>query len=317
MIDGQPVPDEYRVEAPPQQTQSTSISPNINVGLPPANPNSFFDAGAEPIMKQFIPKFFGLYDSNRQALAGAYTDTSTFTCSVAVGQWSEKPEPEFAKNEMGTSWISNSRNYKRMSSSKAKNLVAVGGSMIVGVFNALQQAQHDLSTMIVDSYILQVPNQTDVIVATIHGKYITPNNGRPLNRSFDRVMILIPAVPSSQQAGWPVSIINDQLHIRPFSELNLAQFAGQSGGFQQSPSTPQATPQFQQPQMQVQPPQQQQPQMPQLSPQQQSAIQQLQQHTKMTPYYCFLCLSETNWDLATAYNKFMTLRTTLPQTAFM
>ena len=126
--------------------------------------------------------------------------------------------------------------------------MARGPTQILSAFTQLPATRHPRSDsgenrLIIDSWMATLPagdNSEQVVFLTIHGDFIEgvlslfrcpgvfPSDPSDsifpvnlnLSKSFDRTFIIAPAAPGSAaaNAGWGYTIVNDQMHVRIWSQ---------------------------------------------------------------------------------------------------
>lgn len=156
----------------------------------------------------------------------------------------------------------------------------------------LPKTQHIASSFLMDVNLVNISQQPQQILVTLHGKFQTESK---LTFSFDRVLLLIGAMDKSK--GWPALIINDQLHIRPEIQIDLQQFV-QKEQAQATPLKGDLVPQEDKVKM--------------------LQIQQLINETNMKPEYAKKCLEDNGWDYRVALERFKQLKAqgAIPPQAF-
>ncbi|KAJ3084400.1 nuclear mRNA export, poly(A)+RNA binding protein [Rhizoclosmatium hyalinum] len=193
--------------------------------LPETEKGSFMDSEVTANMVQaFIPKFFGLFDSNRPALSDVYLDNSHFSVSVNPVLRRIRPGgPGHKGRETFDTWLSQSRNHVSCKDAgKRLSLLAKGPQAISNLFTKLPQTKHPINAsfekkmMAADAYQQQMGDGV-VLVLTIQGDFSEVAIEK--SKSFTRTFILVPAPPGSRasQNGWDVCILNDILVIRSWA----------------------------------------------------------------------------------------------------
>ncbi|KAJ3216925.1 nuclear mRNA export, poly(A)+RNA binding protein [Dinochytrium kinnereticum] len=197
---------------------------------------SFVDhAITADLIQGFIVKFFSLFDKNRAGLVDLYADTALF--SLSINQNSRRTGPNPPKHQNYTGWLSYNRNHNgpAKDTSKRDSLIAKGPHAIIQMFAKLPRTSHptnfhpDKKLFVADGFQLTLTFGV-VVVATIYGDFFQAllciyADDINTNHSFTRTFTFIPAAPGSrhEMAGWPYSILNDQLVLRAWSPRKVWQ----------------------------------------------------------------------------------------------
>jgi hypothetical protein len=257
---------------------SGAAVPTSTISLPPVNSNSFYDENTQ-FLNDFVQSFLDAFDKIDSSIMDAYSPDAFFSLTINIGQWSVAPDPQASKDNFHR-FLPLSRNLLRVRQEQAKNMI-IYGKNVIPLISSLNTTVHYKDSIVIDAVFLNL-GVKPVIFLTIHGKMQLAG----FERSFDRVMILMTPTPSSR---WPVTIANDQLHIRPCSQMYSDQTSSNIPAQQA---------------------------LSQLNDIQRQQCNQLSQQTRMNAYYSYLCLSNANWDYNAALNLFHTYKNTLPQEAF-
>lgn len=234
--------------------------------------------------------------------------------TVMIGQWTDSQESRLDKDskEDMNNMLSKSRNILRIDDYsmckhyiylivyiEMKNILIRNRNEIQSFFNNFPATQHDLHNLVIDASLTVIPTQNNASLFTlsIHGR-LKLNN---FLRGFDRTLILGPPT----QPDLPASILNDQLHLRPPSLVDIKAMTS-SNPLTIGPTSPQHSGPVQ-------------PSIPvnQLSQDQQLKIKQLSNETRLNVPYSMLCLQQANWDLGVARGLAQQSRHNLPPDAFL
>lgn len=278
-------------------------------------------------MSQFLIKFFGTFDSEREQLRAAYVPNATFSICVntAIPERARRMQhlsSDAVAKQRGLSWSTYlgssyessskgsgkqdenlSRNFLRMKSSQRREeALRVGPEAIVRLASKLPKTSHPLNDsgkFVVDTW--QHPGSSadfpDTLFVAVHGEYY--EHPTLAARSFDRTFILAPTpvdTPAAN-AGWPCIILSDMLLVRNWTspELMLPSTDPATNG--NAPHEQSAA--------------------PVLTEAQQGLMAQLHQASGLNAQFCFQCLTETGWDLPAAVQAFQAARASLPADAFI
>jgi nuclear RNA export factor len=188
------------------------------------------------LLRDFLGRFFPLFDSNREMLKSLYHPThSRFSVIVST-----KPPPNRQGRGRGddvSDWFKWNKSLSRYPASESTSIQGPtsvgrsdrrithtfeGGEAIVKAFSGMPSTRHPgmegmSSTFLVDAWQMSVPLSNEMLEAlfvSIHGEFIEPRANSV--KSFDRTFILIPSAQGSEafNAGWGYMILNDELCVR-------------------------------------------------------------------------------------------------------
>lgn len=246
MVDSTPVAPLISFNVDASAVAASGVS-----AVPPSR-ESFFES---PTQKQwvfdFLTKFFGCYDGNRNDLLRAYIDESLFTVTVSNynfdrhnhqdgvggrggrGGKFQKGEQHNRMDQTLAKYLPHSRNLAKLKDrEQVRSLVISGRVSIVHTFTQLPASRHSKDDMTIDAITLPTLGvAAQMILVTMHGHFWESQafgSADGSNLAFDRSLILALAPPGSEAAsnGWPAMIVNDQLHLRnyiiPASKLHGA-----------------------------------------------------------------------------------------------
>eukprot|EP01106_Pelomyxa_sp_JSP_P001501 TRINITY_DN1227_c0_g1_i3.p1 TRINITY_DN1227_c0_g1~~TRINITY_DN1227_c0_g1_i3.p1 ORF type:complete len:535 (-),score=160.08 TRINITY_DN1227_c0_g1_i3:62-1588(-) len=247
------------------------------VVFPPMLPFYCDDDTTRSLATQFLTKYFELFDKQRELLLDAYSDTSRFSITVTM------PEDRTTPSKL-TSMDRFDRNLlRRTSIDSQRELLRTGRLRISEMIVGLPPTSHRLADCSMDAYVSTKlsPSSPVMLVHTL-GPLVLGES----NVAFNRTFVLVPN-PNSR-GGWPVTIVNDQLHLRPLM----------------GPVVP--------------PPQPPAPATPALDGQRQAMVQQLMGETRLVEQYALQCLDAASWDYQRALSLFQISKdqSKLPPEAF-
>ncbi|KAF9480018.1 NTF2-like protein [Pholiota conissans] len=282
----------------------------------PFEMNPSFVTGVESgLLSNFLVRFFGAFDSNRESLASAYDPAATFSFSAntsipirarIVGYHSSRNMPNQRKLEWRPWLEGGSRNLSRIAGDPQKmlNNLHVGGDQIVKVLASLPTTRHDLSgpseKFSLDSF--PVPHgQSMGLLLIVHGEFTETLSGGI--RSFDRTFMLVPAAEGSRAKtnGWDIAILSDQWIIRSYSSPD----AWKPGPLLVQAFTISSYPPDQQ------------AALASLPEAQRTLVVQMSAETRLNAKYAVDCLSVNSWDFGMAIAKFNEVKATLPRDAYL
>jgi nuclear RNA export factor len=171
----------------------------------------------------FLGAFFEHFDGNRSLLGNFYDANSCFSLSISNNPSNSKLDRNAYEN-LFKSWLPKSRNLIRVKQAdKRFSTLQIGVENIINTFNQLPATKHPLEEppekrrFVFDTY-QQGSGPTVYLYVYLHGEFALAGNPNS-KRSFDRTFVLVPAVPGSRasMAGLPVTIINDSMTIRTYS----------------------------------------------------------------------------------------------------
>eukprot|EP00039_Didymoeca_costata_P012379 m.178024 g.178024 ORF g.178024 m.178024 type:complete len:577 (-) comp15464_c0_seq7:2058-3788(-) len=160
------------------------------------------------IVQGFILKYYACLDeAGRPNLGLAFTEKSVFSSTnLFFGNASRIPALYKAMN----------RNLKKTKEDQEVERLYYG-SQIIRLLQQLPHTIHDLGDFAVDVW-LGPPTTSSVLCVNISGTFKEMNpKGSSETRKYHRVLMLTPAVAGSPaaMAGWPATIVNEQLHLGP------------------------------------------------------------------------------------------------------
>jgi len=287
----------------------------------PQFPSNLRD-GNNNVAGAFLQTFFPLFDTDRARLVSEFYDQdSSFSLSVIAN--TSRPLP-------WKSYLKFSRNVQRLGarSPMAMQRLFTGGSLIADLWKSLPATMHppidQPGQWLVDCHTF--PHLADPsghgsatgLMINIHGQFEEADATNNLfgTRTFSRVFILGPSMPSIPPAQHPYRVISDQLTLHgwkarasPASEVPVA------------PSVPAAAPALVVPELPVVPVASMVPAVPVATAEaalKAQMIEELSKRTGMTAQYSELCLSgSANWNFDLALRSFEELRANLPAIAFI
>lgn len=253
---------------------------------------SFYDGSkTKELVEKFFVYYFKCLDEDRNKLLDLYSDTAVLSCTYEAYEGYE-PNKESLES-LVKNMNSNSRNLKKLTDIKQRQELLFKEKIPVVSFfvKEFPKSLHDMKDITVDAYVLSIEGQGAVIFATIHGAY--QEQTTKFLRSFDRVVILSP--PTKKDSQFPLMIVNENIHIRPYQKTFLAQLEKTGdNNFQE--------------QQKLQTPQ------PIDDNVKKMAFQQLKLNTKMKDQYVMECLERCQWDYQKALDLFK--RSNLPKEYF-
>eukprot|EP01090_Pellita_catalonica_P010297 TRINITY_DN21757_c0_g1_i1.p1 TRINITY_DN21757_c0_g1~~TRINITY_DN21757_c0_g1_i1.p1 ORF type:complete len:507 (-),score=73.95 TRINITY_DN21757_c0_g1_i1:26-1525(-) len=196
----------------------------LHCELPPAQPSYFATSNYSTLAKDFLQRFFAVYDSEpklgRQSLVTLYTPQSHFSATIpAISKFfkdrsNSKHRMKHTAMEDLSHYQPQSRNLLRVPHLPERmSLLRTGGVKIVSALLDFPTTKHNLASFQVDAF------ESGVFVAgqralsiVVHGSFWEVECS--MNRNFDRTFLV---VSSPTNAGFNVTIINEQLHIRPYT----------------------------------------------------------------------------------------------------
>ena len=160
----------------------------------------------------FVERFFAAYDGNRRALFSAYHPSGTMSLSVSMRDLNGSSAPGLRD------YLEISRSVDMESLDKLTDRLHGSAINISSFLSNIRGTQHDPSSFVVDTVLL--PGSVlgePVLKVDVHGVFLETDT--QVKRSFDRVFLLATTQPGTRAAedGWPVVVLNDQLHIRPYA----------------------------------------------------------------------------------------------------
>ena len=273
-------------------------------------PSSFRDEAS--IAETFLRRFFTGYDSDRTALANAYTTSqSTFTLSVNTSALRASVSVNSQAPTTWEAYIKKSRNLKRLDHLAARiNRVSKGTKDIWEMWLTLPSTRHpDITTepskWSIDCH--SVPGFPDPsgrslsgvggILIVVHGEFeevdFTTGNAS-VKRSFDRIFTL---GPNNRIDG--VQLINDQLVLRAYGGDEAWQPEAETG-LQLTPPSVSGLPKIHVPSGWAE-------RLPGKDGEQylkETLTLELSRKTGMVLEYSAMCLEQSGWDLGNAANAF-------------
>mmetsp|Transcript_40140 Transcript_40140/g.65082 ORF Transcript_40140/g.65082 Transcript_40140/m.65082 type:complete len:615 (+) Transcript_40140:183-2027(+) len=182
------------------------------INLPPIQGSYFDVATSQQLAESFASRYFNLFDTHREGLLNVYSDRSCFSLSTDTQQGGRDPLVR---------WFRYNRNLEKIKDANTRvNLLNMGALEILSVLAKFPKTQHLSESLCVDCCLLNglMPGVV-LLQLSVHGTFVevAANSGETdAQIFFDRVFLLIPAIPGSPAAaaGWPAVILNDQLHLR-------------------------------------------------------------------------------------------------------
>ncbi|PAV16685.1 NTF2 [Pyrrhoderma noxium] len=288
---------------------------------------SFITGVDGSVISGFLSRFFPLFDTDRTALADVYDPGMAYIqryaqpAKAGLGPWIKNP-------------IGGSRNLSAIKSGLERELRSLhtGPEEIIRTISHLPGTNHAVAGAAEKFCIDAWPVGTGaaaMLFLCVHGEFSeAPSMGV---RSFDRSFLLAPAVPGSRAAAasWPMSILSDQLTVRPYSSpeawkpgplstQNIQNIQNNTRTFSKPvPSTPlrpaRHVPIVEQklanPAVQSQ--------LAAIPDPQRSLIVSLCQRTSMNVKFAIDCLQNNEWDVDRAFTNFEQVKATLGDEAFL
>ncbi|KAJ1723999.1 nuclear mRNA export, poly(A)+RNA binding protein [Coemansia erecta] len=273
--------------------------------LPFATEQSFVEnQDIGELVNTFLAGFFGLYDSNRSALADIYDHTAQFSLVVDTTHPTSKfaqTSPDSQKHVDFSVYIRQSRNLTRVKyAQKRISTLVVGRTSIMQTLSQLPGTAHpiqDAQRFSYDAWQNDVPvtggSSQTVAIVVVHGEFVEQGSNNLI--SFDRVFALAPSPPGSPAAavGSPCIITNDQLTIRRYNGFESWVPSAGAGAVSADPAANYS-----------------------LTPEQQEMARVLQEQTGLNAEWTLKCLESYGWNFQQAISEFPQARSTLPPDAF-
>jgi nuclear RNA export factor len=290
--------------------------------LPIKIKSSFIDSDVTATtIQDFIIKYFNLFDTNRIGLLDLYDDNSMFSLSVNNNcpSWRKRHD----RGDNMSNWKLLDRNFKNTRHlANRDNLLIKGKNNIIQAIGKLPSTKHPLeddSKFIVDSWQVNISPQQVLIYLNISGEFQEVDI--KLKKSFSRTFLIAPSQPQSNAAiaGWPYTIYNDQITVRPWSgnksfdkaepnpiTLQISNtIKGNNGPSTNSFNTMNKPLDFTPLQLQEQEQLRLQHGLNELQHQQ---VQKLSSQTHLTYSYSLQCLNDFKWDYAAALDGFQRVK---------
>ncbi|KAF8339792.1 uncharacterized protein EI90DRAFT_3151245 [Cantharellus anzutake] len=231
MLDQQPIIP-ITFDVPLSFTAALSKPESLSDSFPVGIQGNLFGGQVDQMTGNFLTQFFPHFDNARISLLQAYSTNASFSVSAdtTIAPRAKKRRlHQTLPNQHSlawTWWLSESRNLSRIRHlDRVTKTLHAGPDSIRTVFEQMPATRHDLSKgdqFIVDAYPIPgilhgQPAGNDVLFVSVHGELAEgPSWGL---RSFDRSFILALSAEGSpaKLAGWPCTIISDQLTIRSYS----------------------------------------------------------------------------------------------------
>lgn len=297
--------------------QATTFPVGMNPGVVPPD--------VQPLVGEFLTRFFGYFDTSRGSLAPIYSSNATFSFSANTGIPSRarvqgihrsKDLPNQRRLDFAKWLNAGSRNLSRVGGrlEQAMEALHMGTAQIGEALAAMPATRHDLSNpahFVVDAHaVTGAPTPGGaLLMISVHGQFTEVEVEGV--RSFDRSFVLAPSTEGSpaHQAGWPVVILSDQLVIRHYSS-NEAWAVGPLKVQTEQPAEPHVP---------VQTPQQPNEMnaiLASLPEQQRVLVMEVSTRTGLVTQYAGQCLEGNGWDLTRALANFEEVKAQLPREAF-
>ncbi|KAJ1733417.1 nuclear mRNA export, poly(A)+RNA binding protein [Coemansia biformis] len=292
----------------------TPVPPRAQADQPPDRPGSSAEARQPPfptaqsfvenqdmgdLANGFLASFFGLYDSNRRALADMYDQAAQFSLMVDTAHPTSafvQTNPDSQKRVDLSAYIRISRNLARTRSpQKRLGALILGRAAITQTITQLPRTQHpvqDAQRFSFDVWQANVGSGAQqaqtVAVVVVHGEFTELPSQSVI--SFDRMFVLAPAQPGTPAAaaGSPCTITNDQLTIRRYN--------GFHSWLPPAPCEPALA--------------------VGLAPEQEEMARALQEATGLNAEWTLKCLENYGWNYQQAMSEFPQVRASLPPEAF-
>lgn len=236
------------------------------------------------VIYEFVQRFFQSFSQNRMDVLTAYDYNAIFSFTVSA-------ESNHKGGKMDQDLFELRKKGHDVNFNQQQPPI-VGQKAISNIFQHFPNILHDLSSLNVDAELLQIPNNVSRILLSVHGDIQL--NG--IIRSFDRTFVLCTPNQSSSQAGWKVTIVNDQLHISPKVDRTSLNFDSSAP----APSTTSSTSSSISFNTNGNP----------------NLVQQLSQMTNMNEEYSTMCLQQSGWNLENALQLFNNVKPKLTEAAF-
>ncbi|EJD06393.1 NTF2-like protein [Fomitiporia mediterranea MF3/22] len=305
---------------------------------------SFITGVEGTVISSFLSRFFPLFDTQRTALADVYDPNATFSYSAytqippraRLQGWHTSPAmPNQRKLEWGP-WLHNqsggSRNLAFLSNNTSHGLerelrsLHTSPAEIVKALLHLPVTRHDVSGAAEKFCIDAWPvgqGSAMMLFLCVHGEFAEePSQGV---RSFDRSFVLAPSPAGSRAAanGWTVTILSDQLTVRPYSSPEawkpgpLKVQGVDHTNPRAAPQTPQKRPQqlradtqrkLMEPEVQAM--------LGTIPDSQRRLVVQISQRTGLNVKFSYDCLENNGWDIDRAVANFEQVKATLGREAY-
>lgn len=273
-----------------------------------------------------IYSFFTKFDHDRDALLQTYyTPQSSF--SININTSAPRIEELGKTRQFWDNYLSVSRNLTRLRG-KGDMFERIQYDLpgIKEMWTKIPETRHDIARQELwnfDAFPVQVRPGLEGMMIVVHGEFDEASkvsDGPPvIKRSFDRSILCAP----DGMGGWKVA--NDMLTVRSYAGHQgwaVGQEASPAAGaqvLQPAPNfqTPVAvTPTLQQPPQQIQQPVVQQPvpvptAAPIIAHTPEQKIQLLSEKSRLKPEFAKMCLENSNWDLAAAWETFVSVKVCL------
>ncbi|KAI5776504.1 hypothetical protein EDC01DRAFT_636745 [Geopyxis carbonaria] len=278
------------------QRPSTAVDAKGQAILPLPVKEGFIDPTCHAITMSFLAAFFSMYDTSREELLRTYYDDQS-QFSLNVNTSAPRVKEQTGVRQYWDVYIPESRNLKRVdpSGQNAINRNHQGLASIFELWKKLPETRHNLSEVHLWNFdVFPGPNNT--ILAIIHSEFDENNPvGGVMKRSFDRSFLLRPQ-------GNSVKVVSDLLTIRSYAGAEAWKeqppaVAVNGTNVQSLPTnTPVAAPISG-------------PIVDGLSDVDKlERCRMLCKETGLKLSWSQQCLSESNWDLSTAWTKFITAK---------
>ncbi|KAI5120208.1 hypothetical protein M0805_006314 [Coniferiporia weirii] len=302
---------------------------------------SFITGVDGSVISGFLARFFPLFDSQRSALIDVYDPNATFSYSAFTtipprarlqGWHTSREMPNQRKLEWGP-WLKNGAGGSRNLNFIGRGGAAEGGlerelrslhagpAAIVAAMSCLPKTRHDVSGA-ADKFCIDAwpvgQGAATMLFLCLHGEFAEePSQGI---RSFDRSFILAPAPAESTAAmnNWTVTILSDQLTIRPFSsheawKVGPMKVQGEGKPVKQRQENPQRVPvaqnQLLSPEVQAQ--------LNVIPEPQRVLVLAVCQRTSLNVKFSVDCLQNNAWDVERAVANFEQVKASLGRDAFL
>lgn len=166
------------------------------------------------IIGSFVAKYFAaLSEPGRPNLPFAFGPTSMFSLTVLTGG-----------SKLSRVYVEMNRNLQRAKGGKELKGLFIGQEAIVNALRRLPAARYDPAAVKVDVWLVRPARPPLAAVLGVNLRGTFQDQDKKLGtatRTFQRTLLLSQTTPSSPafQAGWPLVIANEQLHVGECSKL--------------------------------------------------------------------------------------------------
>ncbi|PWW78758.1 hypothetical protein C7212DRAFT_355419 [Tuber magnatum] len=245
---------------------------------------------------KFLSRFFETYDADRASLLREFYDAESLF-SLSVNTSAPRTQEQQNTRQFWDEYIPKSRNLKRVSHSKGRtDRLAMGPDEIARLWGGLPATKHDLANndaWSFDIWPVEVMSGVMGVLCTVHAEFQELNKvdgpQKIVRRSFDRSFMLRPDVLGE------VKVANDMLVVRAYGGFDSwkpedgSGSTGGGGGHEVGEAA------------------------------KKSMCEQLMAQTGLRLDWATMCLSETGWNMDSAWKAFLEAKANgaIPQDAYL